>query len=59
MNHSDILELLIRINRQDIIYACHLKNAEILHERYGDVTGFQGSTRIISWQYALALRSAS
>lgn len=34
MKHGDILELLFRINRQDIIYACHMKNAEILHQRY-------------------------
>lgn len=39
LTHSDILELLIDINRQDIIYACHMKNAELLHERYGDVPG--------------------
>lgn len=39
MIHSDILELLIRINRQDIIYAFHMKNAEILHQRYGDIPG--------------------
>ncbi len=35
VEHSDILELLIRINRQDIIYACHMKNAKILQERFG------------------------
>lgn len=39
LNNSDILELLIAINRQDIIYACHMKNAEIPHLRYGDVPG--------------------
>ena len=39
MNHSDILELLIQINRQDIIYACHMKNAEILQERFGAIPG--------------------
>lgn len=39
MEHSDILELLIRINRQDIIYACHMKNAEILQERFGAAPG--------------------
>lgn len=33
--HGAILELLIRINRQDIIYACHMKNANILQERFG------------------------
>ena len=35
-DHSDILELLIQINRQDIIYACHMKNAEILQQRFGE-----------------------
>lgn len=39
MDHSDILELLIRINRQDIIYACHMQNAELLHQRHGDIPG--------------------
>lgn len=39
MNHSDILDLLIQINRQDIIYACHMKNAEILQQRFGEVPG--------------------
>ena len=39
MGHSDILELLIRINLQDIIYACHMNNAETLHERYGNLPG--------------------
>ncbi len=33
--HSDILKLLIDINRQDIIYACHMKNAKALEETYG------------------------
>lgn len=37
MDHSDILELLLQINRQDIIYACHMKNAEILQQRYGQL----------------------
>lgn len=39
MNHSDILELLIQINRQNIIYACHMKNAEILQQRFGETPG--------------------
>ncbi len=34
-SHSDILKLLIDINRQDIIYACHMKNAEALERSYG------------------------
>lgn len=33
--HSDILELLIDINRQDIIYACHMNNANALAQLYG------------------------
>ena len=39
MEHYDILELLIEINRQDIIYACHMKNADILQERFGKIPG--------------------
>lgn len=35
LNNSKILELLIKINRQDIIYSCHIKNAEILQEKFG------------------------
>lgn len=37
--HSDILELLVQINRQDIIYACHMKNADILQKRFGEIPG--------------------
>ncbi len=37
MNNSSILELLIKINRQDIIYACHMKNAEIMKEQFGQI----------------------
>lgn len=39
MQHSDILELLIKINRQDIIYACHTTNADILQQRFGSLPG--------------------
>lgn len=39
MEHSDILELLMQINRQDIIYACHMKNAELLRQRFGELPG--------------------
>lgn len=39
MTHSDILELLIQINRIDIIYACHMKNAEILQQKFGELPG--------------------
>lgn len=33
--HYEILEILIKIGRQDVIYTCHMKNADILAERYG------------------------
>lgn len=39
INHSDILELLMQIGRQDIIYACHMKNADILQQRFGNLPG--------------------
>lgn len=35
VEHSDILKLLIDINRQDMIYACHMKNAKALEDSYG------------------------
>ena len=39
VNHSDILELLMQIGRQDIIYACYMKNADILQQRFGELPG--------------------
>lgn len=39
IDHSEILEWLIKINRQDIIYACHIKNAEELQQKYGNPDG--------------------
>lgn len=39
MEHSDILVLLIEINRQDIIYACHMKNAKKLEQSFGMLSG--------------------
>lgn len=35
ITNYEILELLIKSNLQDIIYACHLKNAKTLEEMYG------------------------
>ncbi len=32
--HADILELLLRINRQDVIYACHANAARAMAERF-------------------------
>lgn len=40
MEHSDILELLMKINRFDIIYACHMKNADALAAQYGRLPNF-------------------
>ena len=40
MTHSDILELLMRINRFDIIYACHMKNADDMAAQYGALPNF-------------------
>lgn len=53
MNHSDILELLIQINRQDIIYACHMKNAKLLQERFGKIPGLH----IKHGNYFMAIRT--
>lgn len=53
MNHSDILELLIQINRQDIIYACHMKNAELLQEQFGQIPGMP----IKHGNYFIAIRT--
>lgn len=51
--HSDILKLLIDINRQDIIYACHMKNAEMLARSYGMLPGMDE----ISSRYFMAIRT--
>lgn len=36
-DHVQILELLIRIGREDIIFRCHEKNVALLHRRYGEL----------------------
>lgn len=51
--HSDILKLLIDINRQDIIYACHMKNAEILEQSYGSLSEISEINR----RYFIAIRT--
>ena len=53
MNNSDILELLVTINRQDIIYACHMKNAKILEQRYGILPGLEKTDA----RYFMAIRT--
>lgn len=53
MEHSDILELLMQINRQDIIYSCHMKNAQILQQRFGELPG----SNIKHKNYFIAIRT--
>ncbi len=51
--HSDILKLLIDINRQDIIYACHMKNAKALEQSYGTLPGVDETNA----RYFMAIRT--
>ena len=51
--HSDILKLLIDINREDIIYACHIKNAEVLAQSYGKLPGMDETNS----RYFMAIRT--
>ncbi len=51
--YGDILKLLIDINRQDIIYACHVKNAEILARTYGTLPGVDEA----NGRYFMAIRT--
>lgn len=51
--HSDILKLLIDINRQDIIYACHMKNAKALEASYGTLPGMDETNA----RYFMAIRT--
>lgn len=55
MTHSDILTLLIQINRQDIIYACHMNSAKMLHERFGSMPGAGLSDR--DGRYFMSIRT--
>lgn len=51
--HSDILKLLIDINRQDIIYTCHMNNAKALEQSYGSLAGLDET----SARYFMAIRT--
>ena len=53
MEHSDILVLLIEINRQDIIYACHMKNAKKLEQSFGTLPGLDD----INARYFMSIRT--
>ncbi len=51
--HSDILKLLIDIDRQDIIYACHMKHAKALEATYGTLPNLDETTA----RYFIAIRT--
>lgn len=53
LKHSGILELLISINRQDIIYSCHMKKAEELEKIFGELPGMTEKEK----RYFMAIRS--
>lgn len=51
--HSDILKLLIDIGRQDVLYACHMKNAKDLERIHGKLPGMDGPNA----KYFMAIRT--
>lgn len=53
MKHSKILEQLMSINRIDIIYSCHMKNAEELAKEYGEIPNMNE----VSSRYFMAVRT--
>lgn len=53
MTHGDILAMLIHINRQDIIYSCHMKNAKDLEKIYGVLPGMDAKNA----KYFMAIRT--
>lgn len=53
VEHSDIIVLLIEINRQDIIYACHMKNAKALEQSFGTLPGLDETNA----RYFMAIRT--
>lgn len=53
MEHSDILKLLVDIDRQDVIYACHMKNAKALEQAHGALPGLDEANA----RYFMAIRT--
>lgn len=53
MKHSDILKLLVDIDRQDIIYVCHMKNAKTLEQSHGALPGLNETDA----RYFMAIRT--
>ena len=52
-DHKDILELLMKINRYDIIYACHMNAALAVQKKIGKLPAFQ----VPHSNYFLAIRT--
>lgn len=55
IKNSKILELLTKINRQDIIYLSHYKTAELLKEKYGKLEYIKHSKYFISIRTSLTI----
>lgn len=53
VKHSEILELLKRIERPDIIFAAHMRSAEALQARFGKLPGVTE----VQGKYFMAIRS--
>ena len=53
MKNSEIIELLLDINRQDIIYACHMKNSYIITREYKDAMNIPTT----HYNYFMAIRT--
>lgn len=53
MNHKDILEFLMKINRYDIIYSCHMNAASKVQKKFGAGLKIQGEHS----NYFLAIRT--
>lgn len=51
--HCDILKLLMDIDRPDIIYTCHMKNAELLAQSFGPLPGMDE----VNSRYFIAIRT--
>lgn len=52
-SHSDILSLLVKINRQDIIYSCHLNTAKALEQKFGTLLGLDSTNA----RYFISIRT--
>lgn len=53
MENSDILALLMKLNRPELIYACHLENAKKLAQKFGELPNMTETEA----HYFLAIRT--